>query len=105
MSAFDHGHITVTAGRRLASELAMLRRKAGLKGRGLANKLGVSQTTISRTELAGRLPSPQFTRAWLNAVDADDGARSRVLAMLAASQHEVGSPRLRARTAGGSNRD
>jgi transcriptional regulator with XRE-family HTH domain len=41
----------------------------------MADKLGASQPTISRTESGERLPSVPFAQAWLNADGADDASR------------------------------
>jgi transcriptional regulator with XRE-family HTH domain len=55
---------------RLAAELRRLRDLAGLSGRELAARLGVSQSKISRIESAALLPSLPDVEAWAQAADA-----------------------------------
>jgi transcriptional regulator with XRE-family HTH domain len=69
------------AARRLGHELQRLAELAGLSGRELSRRLGISQPTISRTtrgEAPVRLP---LVASWLQECDADDATRNRVLAL------------------------
>lgn len=79
-----------TSTRRLvADELARLRAMAGISGRSLAARLGVSQPTIVRTEAGDRLPTLPLARAWLEAVDADVRTRDTVLSLVEAGHSET----------------
>lgn len=79
-----------TSTRRLvADELARLRAMAGISGRSLAARLGVSQPTIVRTEAGDRLPTLPLARAWLEAVDADVRTRDTVLSLVETGHSET----------------
>lgn len=56
--------------RRLAAELRRLRGLAGLSGRELASRIGISQSKVSRIESGLALPSAPEVAAWAGAVDA-----------------------------------
>ncbi|TDB96399.1 helix-turn-helix transcriptional regulator [Actinomadura sp. 7K534] len=56
--------------RRLAAELRRLRDLAGLSGREMAHRLGVSQSKVSRIESCLTLPTAPEVAAWSTAVNA-----------------------------------
>jgi transcriptional regulator with XRE-family HTH domain len=89
---------SLPARRQVAVELGRLRRQAGISGRAMADRLGVSQATISRAESGARLLTLPLTRAWLDAVHADEPTRNTVLALAEASHSETVAYRLRLRT-------
>ena len=64
----------------------------------MADRLGVSQATISRAESGARLLTLPLTRAWLDAVHADEPTRNTVLALAEASHSETVAYRLQLRT-------
>jgi len=74
---------------RVADELARLRAMAGIGGRAMATKVGVSQPTISRIERAERLPTVPQTRAWLDAVAAPPEVRATLLDLVEAAHSET----------------
>ncbi|WP_344318410.1 helix-turn-helix transcriptional regulator, partial [Acrocarpospora pleiomorpha] len=88
---------TLPARRQVAVELARLRRQAGISGRAMADRLGVSQPTISRAESGARLLSLPLTRVWLDTVHADAATRETVLALAEASHSETVAYRLQLR--------
>lgn len=88
---------SLPARRQVAVELGRLRRQAGISGRSMAERLGVSQPTISRAESGARLLNLQLTRAWLDAVGADAPTRDNVLALAEASHSETVAYRLQLR--------
>lgn len=57
---------------RLAEELKRARSISGLSGRDLAEKIGISQSTVSRIESGSAVPSLPEVRAWAEAVQASD---------------------------------
>ena len=65
----------------LRAELIRLRIQAGLGGRPLAARLGVTQATVSRIERGLTLPSLPVVRSWLDACDADEAIRVTVLVL------------------------
>lgn len=73
---------------RLGRELERLRRFAGLSGRGLAEKLPISQATVSRVESGKALLARDEVIAWAEATGADDDTRARLLALLNAALRE-----------------
>jgi transcriptional regulator with XRE-family HTH domain len=74
---------------RLAKELLRLRDLAGMSGRDMARRTGVSQPTMSRIDRGMALPSMQVVRTWLDACDADADTRQRVLALAEAAHGET----------------
>lgn len=64
----------------------------------MADRLGVSQPTISRAESGARLLTLPMTRAWLDVVHADQPTRDTVLALAEASHSETIAYRLQLRT-------
>lgn len=85
----------------LATELRTLRAMAGVSGRTLAKRLGVSQGTTWRIENAATLPTREQAEAWLRECGADPARTARVLAMLDAEYRE--SPSWSRRLAGRSH--
>src|SRR5688572_16411052 len=67
------------ARRQLGAELQRLRTQAGLSGRTLARRLGLSQSKISRIELGTSLPTTNDVAAWAEAVGARTDAREHLL--------------------------
>lgn len=55
---------------RLAAELRRLRDLAGISGRDLADRIGISQSTLSRIETGRAMPSLPQVSAWSRAVGA-----------------------------------
>ncbi|MGH3906989.1 MAG: helix-turn-helix domain-containing protein, partial [Pseudonocardiaceae bacterium] len=51
--------------RRLGLELRGLRRDAGLTGQQLAERVGLSQSTVSRIELGQTVPSVSDVEQWV----------------------------------------
>lgn len=60
------------AAAQLGAELRRLRDLAGLSGRDLAARVGISQPTLSRIEAGSRVPSLPEVTAWANAAGADE---------------------------------
>jgi transcriptional regulator with XRE-family HTH domain len=65
----------------LRAELMRLRMQAGLGGRPLAGRVGVTQATVSRIERGQTLPSLPVVRSWLDACRADEETRVKVLVL------------------------
>lgn len=76
---------------RLARELERLRKFAGLSGRALAEKLPVSQATVSRVEAGKALLSRDEVIAWTDATGADGETQARLLALVNAALREEAS--------------
>jgi transcriptional regulator with XRE-family HTH domain len=68
--------------RRLAAELRVLRDMSGVSGRDLAQRIGISQSKVSRIEAGTAQPSVAEITAWAGAVGASDET-GRLLAALA----------------------
>jgi transcriptional regulator with XRE-family HTH domain len=75
--------------RRLAAELLRLRDQAGLSGRALAQRIGISQSKISRIEAGTTMPSMPEVTAWAKAVDADDATRDSLRTLTEAAYVEI----------------
>lgn len=75
--------------RQLAGELARLRGLAKISGRDMAPRIGVSQPTVSRIERATTLPSLPQVRLWLDATEASEDTRNRVLALTESAHTET----------------
>lgn len=73
----------------LAAELRTARTRAGLSGRALAARIDLSQGMVSRIETLDRVPSIPDVGRWLQATDADDDVRDRVLALTEAAHTET----------------
>ena len=67
--------------RRLAVELRRLRDRAGLSGRQLAERIGISQSKVSRIEAGLTVPAGPVVAAWATAVSAS-GTATELLTML-----------------------
>jgi transcriptional regulator with XRE-family HTH domain len=74
---------------RLGAELRRLRVLAGLSGSQMAEVTGVSQSTISRIEQGGSVPSVQQVTAWADATGAGEERRILLLALAEAAVNEV----------------
>jgi transcriptional regulator with XRE-family HTH domain len=75
--------------RRLGGELRRHREQAGVSGRQLAERIGISQSKISRIESGTSLPTiPQVT-AWAAAVGASGDEAEALLALAEAAYTEV----------------
>ncbi|MEV0386331.1 helix-turn-helix transcriptional regulator [Nonomuraea sp. NPDC050643] len=64
-----------TKRQRLAAELRRLRDLAGISGRDLAHRIGISQSKVSRIESGSVVPSLPEVTAWSEAVEAPTPAR------------------------------
>jgi transcriptional regulator with XRE-family HTH domain len=71
--------------RRLGAELRRLREQAGLSGRQLADRIGVSQSKVSRIESGAALPSLPQVAGWAAAVGASESAAGKVMALAEAA--------------------
>lgn len=67
--------------KRLGAELRKQRKLAGLSGRSLAARIGVSQAKLSRIELGAAVPSLPEVRAWASTVDASDDTLAHLTAL------------------------
>lgn len=76
--AGDNGEIAHGKRRRLATELRLVRDVNGVTGRELAQRIGISQSKVSRIEAGAVLPSVAEVTAWAQAV----GAAARIEALL-----------------------
>jgi transcriptional regulator with XRE-family HTH domain len=75
--------------RRLSAELRRLRERAGLSGRQLAERIGVSQSKISRIESAATMPTGPEVSAWASAVSASVSATEKLLLLTDSAYTEV----------------
>jgi transcriptional regulator with XRE-family HTH domain len=66
---------------RLAAELRRLRELAGVSGRQLARRIGISQSKVSRIEAGSATPPLPEVTAWADAVDASAADRERLTAL------------------------
>ncbi|WP_239394149.1 helix-turn-helix transcriptional regulator [Frankia sp. CiP3] len=76
-------------GQRLAVELRRLRDLAGLSGRELAQRIGVSQSKVSRIESGSAIPTSGEVGAWADAVSAPAGTRELLLELTEQALTEV----------------
>lgn len=74
---------------RLAKTLRSLRLEAGLTTTQLAERVGMSQSKVSRVELGQSAPQVADVDAWARAVGADAAARARLLALAEAVATEA----------------
>ncbi|MGH3889767.1 MAG: helix-turn-helix domain-containing protein [Pseudonocardiaceae bacterium] len=74
---------------RLGRELRSLRVLAGLTGPQLAERIGVTQSRISRSERARFRVDLDVVRRWLDATNADATTRERVLALAQDAATEI----------------
>jgi transcriptional regulator with XRE-family HTH domain len=75
--------------RRLAAELRRLRDRAGLSGRQLAERIGVSQSKVSRIESGLTIPSEPEVTAWAAAVAAPEATVTLLAALTDSLYTEV----------------
>jgi transcriptional regulator with XRE-family HTH domain len=78
-----------TGRQQLAAELRKLRDLAGVSGRELANKIGISQSKVSRIESSTAMPSLPEVTAWADALEVSDEVRERLVTMTEAAFTEV----------------
>lgn len=74
---------------RLADELRLQRDLAGLTGRELARRIGISQSKVSRIESGTTLPSRPEVTAWGGATGASDEVLELLTVLAAAARTEV----------------
>ncbi|MBN1171072.1 MAG: helix-turn-helix domain-containing protein [Micromonosporaceae bacterium] len=74
---------------RLGRELRSLRVLAGLTGPQLAERMGVSQSRVSRTETAKYRIDLEVVRQWLTATGADEPTRQRILSLAEQAATEI----------------
>jgi transcriptional regulator with XRE-family HTH domain len=75
--------------RRLGQELQRLRDLAGLSGREMGRRTGVSQPTMTRIDRGLALPRMPVVRQWLDECDADDNTRVRLIELAEAAHGET----------------
>jgi len=78
-----------TGREQLAAELRRLRDLAGVSGRDLAGRIGVSQSKVSRIESGAIVPSLPEVTAWGKELEATAETQSRLVALLEAAYNEV----------------
>lgn len=88
----------------LATELRRLRKLAGLSGEELAQRIGISQSKVSRIESTALLPSLPEVDAWSQTVQASTDARQALRELTKAAFTEVHIWRARARGRAGFGR-
>jgi transcriptional regulator with XRE-family HTH domain len=74
---------------RLAAELRQLRESAGVSGRELAQRIGTSQSKVSRIESGVTMPPVPAVERWAYAVGASAEVRARLTAMTEAAFAEI----------------
>jgi len=74
---------------RLGAQLRVARRTRGLSGKQLAERIGVSQSKVSRIESGELWPPIADITAWLDACYVDQPTRDRALALAEAIEHGV----------------
>lgn len=74
---------------RLARELMRLRDLAGLSGREMGRRIGLSQSQVSRIDRGVALPSLATVRSWLDQTRASVDDRERVLGLVEAAHGET----------------
>ncbi|MEU7140388.1 helix-turn-helix transcriptional regulator [Nocardia sp. NPDC046473] len=72
----------------MAAELRGLRDLAGISGRDLAKRIGVSQSKISRIESGNAVPSLPEVQAWGRELGTPAEVQQRLATMTAAAHHE-----------------
>lgn len=75
--------------RRLGSELRRHREQAGVSGRQLAERIGISQSKVSRIETGAAIPTVPQVKAWAAAVGASSGTAQTLLVLTDATYTEV----------------
>lgn len=78
-----------TGRQQLASALRQLRDLAGVSGRELAQRIGISQSKVSRIESAIVVPSLPEVTAWAETLGASPEAHGRLRALVEAAFNEV----------------
>jgi transcriptional regulator with XRE-family HTH domain len=78
-----------TAREQLGKELARARMLAGLSGRAMADRLGVSQSTLSRMENGRAAVSIPQVRIWASATGVDSPTSGRLLELVEAAYGEA----------------
>jgi transcriptional regulator with XRE-family HTH domain len=73
----------------LAAELRRLRELAGVSGRELATRIGISQSKVSRFESARAIPSLPEARAWGRELDVSVEMQERLISLTEAVYTEV----------------
>jgi transcriptional regulator with XRE-family HTH domain len=76
-------------GPQLGTQLRRLRELAGVSGRELAQRIGISQSTVSRIEAGRSVPSLPVVAAWALEVDASVETRERLALLTEALYSEV----------------
>lgn len=88
MAGSDHTEPSESR-RRLAVELRRLRDLAGVSGRELARRVGISQSKVSRIESGQTLPTAPEVAAWLAAINASADTVTLLEALTEAAFTEV----------------
>jgi transcriptional regulator with XRE-family HTH domain len=76
---------TPTTREYLGAELSRLRRLAGISGRDLAARIGISQPKVSRIETGAGVPTLPEVHAWVAEVGADEDTRERLVRLTEAA--------------------
>lgn len=79
----------LTKRRQLAADLRRLRDQSGMSGRKLAQKIGISQSKLSRIESGATIPTLPVVAAWAKALRAPAETRDRLAATTEAAFTEV----------------
>ncbi|MGH7883127.1 MAG: helix-turn-helix domain-containing protein [Candidatus Dormibacteraceae bacterium] len=74
---------------RLARRLQEIRKNAGLRSEALAAQIGHSQSTVSRIENAGQVPSASIVEQWCTAVGVNAEIQSELLGLVESVALEV----------------
>jgi transcriptional regulator with XRE-family HTH domain len=80
---------TPTGRERLAAELRRLRDLAGVSGRDLAQRIGISQSKVSRIESGAVVPSLPEVTAWGKELGVSVETQGRLTALIEAAYNEV----------------
>lgn len=75
--------------RRLGSELRRHREQAGVSGRRMAERIGISQSKVSRIETGAAIPTLPQVKAWAAAVGASSSVTEALLVLTDATYTEV----------------
>ncbi|MFI6393737.1 helix-turn-helix domain-containing protein [Nonomuraea sp. NPDC050540] len=78
-----------TKRQRLATELRSLRDQAGVSGRELAQRIGISQSKVSRIESGAAIPTASEVAAWVGALNVSEETRELLAALSEAAFTEV----------------
>ncbi|QTR05402.1 helix-turn-helix transcriptional regulator [Saccharothrix algeriensis] len=73
----------------LAAELRRVRDLAGVSGRELAQRIGISQSKVSRIESGTTVPTTREVKGWSTALEVSADMRDRLLALTEAVRTEV----------------